>query len=133
MYFLYTNILVDICPNTTQNSHHLKAPDQNRQKLKTPKDKKLPLHTPSSCRIIYIKGAAKKIQQRIKEHKSDVKHKRLTALAIRKLVSGHQFSLDRTELLSKTASHYPRKYHEAIEVKKHPSNIGRDQGFYGIL
>ncbi len=94
----------------------------------------LPLHvegvykTPCSCGKVYIGETKRTISTRLKEHERHCRlgHVSQSALAEHRLSTGHSIEFDR---LTRESSFYPRKYHEAIEVWKHPNNLNPDDGF----
>jgi len=86
---------------------------------------------PCDCGSVYIGETGRSIQTRIKEHQRYVKTRSSahSALAEHFLDTGHKICFDQTSVVSKSQHYFPRKIREAIEIKKHPQNLNRDDGY----
>jgi len=67
----------------------------------------------------------------MKEHQRDVRLRHITqsALSEHNIQTGYQILFDKTTTIAITTSYFPRKYSKAIEIKKHPDNLNRDNGY----
>ena len=83
-----------------------------------------------SCRKCYIGETGRSFQTRIKEHGSDIKNERIdtSALAEHSLKTRHHICLEDTKILATENHLFKRRVREAIEIRKHPSNLNRDSG-----
>lgn len=114
-----------------------KPPQKIGQFLTSPKDERPPLSSsgvyriPCSCGKVYIGETGRKISTRLKEHIRCVrlKHFSISALAEHQMETGHQILFDQTTALANSKQYFPRKYREALEIRKHPNNINRDTGY----
>jgi hypothetical protein len=81
-----------------------------------------------SCRECYIGETRRSFQIRIKEHGADIKNERIrtSALAEHSLQTKHHVRLEDTKILAKEEHLFKRWIREAIEIRKHPSNLNRD-------
>ena len=71
------------------------------------------------------------INLRIKEHQRDVRLKHVTqsALSEHNIEKRHQILFDKTITIANITSYFPRKYRDTIEIKKHPNNLNKDNGY----
>jgi hypothetical protein len=83
-----------------------------------------------SCGKCYIGETGRSFQIRIKEHGADIKNERIrtSALAEHSLKTRHHICLEDTKILAKENHFFKRRVREAIEIRKHPSNLNRDNG-----
>ena len=83
-----------------------------------------------SCGKCYIGETGRSFQIRIKEHGADIKNERIrtSALAEHSLKTRHHICLEYTKILAKENHFFKRRVREAIEIRKHPSNLNRDNG-----
>jgi hypothetical protein len=83
-----------------------------------------------SCGKCYIGETGRSFQIRIKEHGADIKNERIrtSALAEHSLKTRHHIRLEDTKILAKENHLFKRRIREAIEIRKHPSNLNRDSG-----
>jgi predicted GIY-YIG superfamily endonuclease len=83
-----------------------------------------------SCGECYIGETGRSFQIRIKEHGADIKNERIrtSALAEHSLKTKHHVRLEDTKILAKEEHLFKRRIREAIEIRKHPSNLNRDNG-----
>jgi len=71
---------------------------------------------------VYIDETERIVNLHIKDHQRDVRLKHVTqsALSQHNIQIGHQI-LDKTTTVATTASYFPRKYREAVEIQKNPN------------
>jgi predicted GIY-YIG superfamily endonuclease len=83
-----------------------------------------------SCGKCYIGETGRSFQVRIKEHGADIKNERIrtSALAEHSIKTRHHVRLEDTKILAKENHLFKRRIREAIEIRKHPSNLNRDSG-----
>jgi hypothetical protein len=83
-----------------------------------------------SCGKCYIGETGRSFQVRIKEHGADIKNERIrtSALAEHSTKTKHHVRLEDTKILAKENHLFKRRIREAIEIRKHPSNLNRDSG-----
>jgi hypothetical protein len=83
-----------------------------------------------SCGKCYIGEIGRSFQVRIKEHGADIKNEHIhtSALAEHSLKTRHHVRLEDTKILAKENHLFKRRIREAIEIRKHPSNLNRDSG-----
>jgi hypothetical protein len=83
-----------------------------------------------SCEKCYIGETGRSFQIRLKEHGADIKNERIhtSALAKHSLIKKHHVRLEDTKILAKENHLFKRRIREAIEIRKHPSNLNRDSG-----
>jgi len=83
-----------------------------------------------SCGKCYIGETGRSFQVRIKEHGADIKNERTrtSALAEHSFKTRHHVRLEDTKILAKENHLFKRRIREAIEIRKHPSNLNRDSG-----
>ena len=81
-----------------------------------------------SCEICYTGEIGRSFNTRLKEHKADIKNERIrtSALAEHSLKTKHQLFQEDTKILAKEDHYFKRKLREALEIRKHPSNLNRD-------
>lgn len=106
--------------------------------LRSPKDR-IPYQCPGvykvdcSCGSCYIGQTKRSISQRIKEHIAAIRKNegKKSAVAEHLLDSGtnHWIELCSPQVIATERHYIPRLVREAIEIKKHPKNFNREDGF----
>jgi hypothetical protein len=107
-----------------------------KQNLRSVKDKLDPHKSKGIYKIecsygeCYIGEIGRSFQTRIKEHGADIKNERIhtSALAEHSLKTKHHVRLEDTKILAKEEHLFKRCIREAIEIRKHPRNLNRDNG-----
>ncbi|XP_076397942.1 uncharacterized protein LOC143266273 [Megachile rotundata] len=107
------------------------------QLLTSPKDPQPQLSTPGvykipcSCGQVYIGETGRSVNTRLKEHERCARLGYIqSAVAEHQITTGHKILFEKTKVLAKTSAYLPRKYREAIEIRKHPNNINRETGYH---
>jgi len=77
----------------------------------------------------YIDETERIVNLHIKDHQRDVRLKHVTqsALSQHNIQTGHQI-FDKTTTVT-TASYFPKKNREALEIQKYSNNLNRDNGY----
>jgi len=96
-----------------------------------PKDMKGVYIIPRSCGTPYIGEMTCSINQRINEHAADLKQGRTksSALAEHAEKTKHHVCIEEAKVLAKVVHFHHRKFREAIEIERRPSNLNRDDGW----
>ena len=86
---------------------------------------------PCSCGTPYIGETGRSINQRISEHGSDLRHRRAksSALAEHAEKTNHHVCIKEASVIAKVSHFHHRKFREALEIEKRPSNLNRDDGW----
>ena len=113
-----------------------RPPETIKQKMRSVKDNldhrkyKGVYKIECSCRKCYIGETSHSFQVRIKEHGADIKNERIctSVLEEHSLKTKHHVRLEDTKILAKEGHLFERQIREAIEIRKHPSNLNRDKG-----
>ena len=58
-----------------------------------------------------------------------LKHPNQSAVAEPTLKTGHRIDMDEVQTLHMEDNYWKRKIKEKIEIKKHPNNLNRDDGY----
>ncbi|XP_075929295.1 uncharacterized protein LOC142930538 [Petromyzon marinus] len=86
-----------------------------------------------TCGDCYIGETKRHVSDRIREHKSDLKHGRTNSSAVAdhcyNSVGDHDIIFSNTKVLCKPTDFYQRFVHEAIQIYKHRHNFNREDGF----
>ncbi len=95
------------------------------------KDMKGVYFIPCSCGTPYIRETGRSIHQRISEHVADLRHGRTksSALAEHEQKTKNQVCIEEAEVIARVAQFHHRKFREAIEIERRPSNLNRDDGW----
>ena len=95
-----------------------------------PKDMKGVYLIPCSCGTPYIGETGRSIHQRINEHAANLRLGRSKSSALAEHVekTKHQVCIEEAKVVAKVAQFHHRKFREAIEIEKRPSNLNRDDG-----
>ena len=93
-----------------------------------PKDMKGVYMIPCSYGTPYIGETGRSINQRINEHVTDLKHRRTKSSASAEHVekTKHHVCIEEANVIAKVAQFHHRKFREAIEIERRPSNLNRD-------
>jgi len=96
-----------------------------------PKDMKGVYMIPCSCGTPYIGDTGRSINQRISEHAADLKHRRAKSSALAKHAekTNHHVCTEEASVIAKVSHFHHRKFREAFEIEKRPSNLNRDDGW----
>ena len=96
-----------------------------------PKDMKGVYLIPCSCGTPYIGETGHSINQRISEHTTDLKHRRVksSALAEHAEKTNHHVCIEEASVIVKVSHFHHRKFREALEIEKRPSNLNREDGW----
>ena len=96
-----------------------------------PKDMKGVYIIPCSCGPPYIGETGRSINQRISEHEADLKHRQTksSALAEHAEKTNHHVCIEEASVIAKVSHFHHRKFREAFEIEKRPSNLNRDGGW----
>ena len=86
---------------------------------------------PCSCGTPYIGETGRSINQRISEHSADLRHGRTksSALAEHAGKTMHHVCIEEAQVIAKIPQFHHRKFREALEIEKRPSNLNRDDGW----
>jgi len=85
----------------------------------------------SSTYLFHLEGfRGKESRERIKEHGANIKNERIrtSTLAEHSIKTRHHVHLEDTKILTKENHLFKHRIREAIEIRKHPSNLNRDSG-----
>ncbi|XP_075924849.1 uncharacterized protein LOC142925636 [Petromyzon marinus] len=86
-----------------------------------------------TCGDCYIGETKRIVSDRIREHKSYLKHGRTNSSAVAdhcyNAVGDHDIIFSDTKVLCKPTGFYQRFVHEAIQIYKHRHNFNREDGF----
>ena len=84
-----------------------------------------------SCGTSYIGETCRSINQRIKEHAVHIKHGRTksSALVEHAEKTKHHICIEEARVIAKIPHFHHRKFREAIEIERSPSNISRDDNW----
>jgi len=83
------------------------------------------------CGMVYI-GESKNIEKRMKEHDSDLRHKRITQSALAQHIdenSTHNISAGSIATLCFEKRWFPRIFKESIFISEHKNNMNRNPGY----
>ena len=96
-----------------------------------PKDMKGIYMIPCSCGTPYIGETGRSINQRISEHAADLRHRRFksSALAEHAEKTNHHVCIEEASVIARISHFHHRKFREALEIEKRPSNLNRDDGW----
>ena len=95
-----------------------------------PKDMKGVFMIPCSCGTPYIGETGHSINQRISEHAVDLKHRRArsSALAEHAEKIDHHVCIEEASVIARVSHFHHRKFREALEIEKRPSNLNGEDG-----
>ncbi|CAK9810876.1 hypothetical protein ANTPLA_LOCUS6713 [Anthophora plagiata] len=86
---------------------------------------------PCTCGKVYIGETGRSVTTRLKEHERCTRLGYIqSAVAEHQLTTGHKICFEKTKVIAKCKSYFPRKYRETLEIMKHPNNINRDTGYH---
>jgi hypothetical protein len=80
------------------------------------------------CDAKYVGETSRSFETRIKEHKR--KRGVLTAVGEHLNETGHSLDEEGTRVVAREEQFWPRKIHEAIEIKLRAPNLNRDAGYH---
>lgn len=85
---------------------------------------------PCSCGTPYIGETSRSINQRVHEHATNIKHGRTWSSALAEQVgkTKHHMCIEEAKVIVRISHFHHRKFREAIEIKRRPSNLNRDDG-----
>jgi hypothetical protein len=109
---------------------------KNIHLLRSVKDK-LSLRTagiysiPCECGKVYVGQTGQTIEARLKEHRRHIRLNQLerSAVAEHSLTTYHRIDFDSASKLGTTTRYMDCLVREAIEIRLHPDNFNRDDGF----
>ena len=85
------------------------------------------------CGDCYIGETKRHVSDRVREHKSDLKHGRTDSSAVAdhcyNSVGSQEIVFSETKVLCKPPGYHQRFVHEAIQIYKHRHNFNRDDGY----
>ena len=86
---------------------------------------------PCSCGTPYIGEIGRLINKRICEHVTEIKHgkTRSSDLAEHAEKSRHHICIEEVYVIAKVSHFHHRKFREALEIEKRPSNLNRYDGW----
>ena len=84
-----------------------------------------------SCGKVYIGKIGHPIQLRLKKNRADIIHEctKKYALAEHSVTSKNHICIEDAKVIARIDHYTKRHVIEAIEIKKHPKNINRDEGW----
>ncbi|CAK9820318.1 hypothetical protein ANTPLA_LOCUS10552 [Anthophora plagiata] len=86
---------------------------------------------PCTCGKVYIGETGRSVTTRLKEHERCTRLDYIqSAVAEHQLTTGHKICFEKTKVIAKCKSYFPRKYRETLEIMKRPNNINRDTGYH---
>jgi hypothetical protein len=80
------------------------------------------------CEGKYVGETSRSLGTRLKEHKRS--RGTLTAVGEHIKDTGHTLDDEGTRVVAREAQYWPRKIHEAIEIKLRTPNLNRDTGYH---
>jgi len=85
---------------------------------------------PCECRKVYIGETGRSMQERIKEHDTDIRLARTQTSAVSEHANkaGHHPLWNEVKFIDQDSHWYARRVKEAIHIRLHPDNINRDNG-----
>jgi hypothetical protein len=85
---------------------------------------------PCSCGKSYIGKTGRSLQACVKEHISNTTHNWISKSSIVEYSnSKHLIFFDKTKIVASTPLYSSRLIREALEIKKHPNNFNREDGY----
>jgi hypothetical protein len=86
---------------------------------------------PCSCNKVYIGETGKSMNIRLKKHNTDLKWNRSHkyALAEHSSRTSHLVCLEDAKIIAKVDHYGKRKIMEDLEIKLHPNNLNKDEGW----
>ncbi|KAJ4431302.1 hypothetical protein ANN_19899 [Periplaneta americana] len=111
-------------PQSKIRSHLRQVKDS--QGLRTPGIYKIPCE----CGEVYIGQTGRTIEDRIKEHKRNLRlyYPEKSAMAQHSIEKEHKILFDHTKVINKSSHYWDRTIKEAIEIKLERNNFNRDSG-----
>ncbi|KAJ4432137.1 hypothetical protein ANN_20753 [Periplaneta americana] len=111
-------------PQSKIQSHLRQVKDS--QGLRTPGIYKIPCE----CGEVYIGQTGRTIEDRIKEHKRNLRlyYPEKSAVAQHSIEKEHKILFDHTKVINKSSHYWDRTIKEAIEIKLEKNNFNRDGG-----
>ena len=83
-----------------------------------------------ACNKVYVGQTGRRINTRLKEHTADIKYKRdRSAIAQHYNETGHEIFMKDAIPIANISNYRERIIREAIEIRKHPYNINREDGY----
>ncbi|KAJ4436587.1 hypothetical protein ANN_16620 [Periplaneta americana] len=103
-----------------------KSKVKDSQGLRTPGIYKIPCE----CGEVYIGQTGRTIEDRIKEHKRNLRlyYPEKSAVAQHSIEKEHKILFDHTKVINKSSHYWDRTIKEAIEIKLEKNNFNRDSG-----
>ncbi|KAJ4443243.1 hypothetical protein ANN_04911 [Periplaneta americana] len=85
---------------------------------------------PCECGEVYIGQTGRTIEDRIKEHKRNLRlyYPEKSAVAQHSIEKEHKILFDHTKVINKSSHYWDRTIKEAIEIKLEKNNFNRDSG-----
>ncbi|XP_041483471.1 uncharacterized protein LOC121430261 [Lytechinus variegatus] len=109
-----------------------------RKQLVRPKDPALPGRLDGvvykipcgACDKVYIGETGRPVNERMLEHRRDVKHRRIDSSAVAEHAwnADHPPNWDEVSCIARDKHWYTRRVKEAIQIRLHPNNVNRDNG-----
>jgi hypothetical protein len=120
----------------TTNIQTVYIPAKNIHLLRPAKDK-LGLRTagiyriPCECGKVYVGQTGRTIEETLKEHRRHVRlnQPQRSTVAEHSLTTYHRIDFDGASKLGTATRYMDRLVREAIEIRLHPDNFSRDDGF----
>ncbi|XP_068690277.1 uncharacterized protein [Montipora foliosa] len=109
---------------TTLRSHLVRPKDA----VKPTKQDGVVYRIPCECGKVYIGETGRSMQDRIKEHKRDIRLARAQTSAVSEHANdtGHNPLWNEVKFIDRDPHWYTRRVKEAIHIRHHPNNINRD-------